>query len=1193
MAQNPPKADAPPVSAPETAASPGASESNPVPGGADAPPAKISGVAHFVLIARDYFASLAEGLKKVWEYQRLGVLLVRRNREYVVRGKAEFAQLKRFREFLSRHAKRAGLPPKRIANASLVLDEMVTNIIRHAYKDMERGDVVIGVTWLRDRLLVKMRDWGVEFDWNRVLNPDLKKYVEVKRKGGLGIMIIRKLTDDATYERLGDINQTTLTFKLNLEEKRRLWQIFLADFRRRLSITSRFMILGLAFMAGVSITVYTVINRTLVQRIETSLLTKGLDSARSVSAAAASAMENGDSLVLNELVASVKEGIVGVRYAALVDTNALTLAHTDPERVFLPYEEPAPDAIVRRDRAAGTPFLVYRYKPPGGREEPVYDFSLPILVGERPLGTVRLGIAKNSLENAKDESRSRWQTRILVASLFLVVVIFLLYMGNAFVSPIKNFAEAIAQIGTLDFNMEKIKNIRVAEFEAIEQALSKMTGRLKDAEVQLTDQTRIKREMQLAKDIQEQILPRVIPTTEGFELDGRYRSALEMGGDYFDFFEVGENLMGIVVGDVSGKGIGAAFIMAMARMAMRSESQSIRRASDVLAKVDALIGKDIKKGMYITVFYAVLDSEKRTISYASAGHNPMILYRGSEKSVYFLNPKGIAIGLAVEEGFFKKIITSETITLQSDDLIFMYTDGITEAMNPQRKEYGEARLVEFIKAHHDRTIKEFCDLLDKDIEQFTAGYPQSDDITYIVVKAKPTADEIRYQNIVRLYDLLKQGAKRPDALAECGIPAAEFAAIDRAVRDEGIESLKPEPVSALSHATIEQSQKIITIIRTHPDFGPARILKELNSAAFGFEIMTENVLGKELKKLKLVTAAQRQRYAERRIASTSIHVGVTATLASPESSSRAATARHAAAENARQVTEEPPTESTEAPNVVPPPPEEAPRAARPTPREVEPAPVARRAIPASIPAGIDPIPEQDGADDISPSLEAEEDIEIETAQADDAPEASAPGNVEEEAPGGEIGAGEVLDGGMASGEQEWVDEATPVAGEATAEGDAGWNQEGALESDALDEPQGQPPAEIDAWSAAEETFAQTGALPEEPLVEVAEEGVEYVQEGDPQAAGSGEAGWDQAVDPALTAGEEWLAAPAEGAGAWNEGSPDGSLPAGEEAGAEGGVIQENSWAEDGAEAAAIDAGGGSAPAAEAIETQGGAQEPGP
>ncbi|MBN8218666.1 MAG: SpoIIE family protein phosphatase, partial [Spirochaetes bacterium] len=886
-----------------------------------------------------------------------------------------------------------------------------------------------------------------------------------------------------------------------------------------------------------------------------------------------------------------------------------------PSGCSCPGRSPPPAEVVRRDRAAGAPYLVTRLRPPGGREELVYNFSIPIQAGERVLGSVRLGIAKNSLESAKEESRSRWQTRILVVSLFLVVVLFLLYMGNAFVSPIKNFAEAISQIGTLDYSMEKLKNIRVAEFEAIEQALSKMTGRLKDAEVQLTDQTRIKREMQLAKDIQNTILPRVIPTTKGFELDGRYRSALEMGGDYYDFFEVGENLMGIVVGDVSGKGIGAAFIMAIARMAMRSESREIRRASDVLTKVDNLIRKDIKKGMYITVFYAVLDSEKRTISYSSAGHNPMILYRGSEKAVYFLNPKGIAIGLSVEDGFFKKMITSETITIQSDDLIFMYTDGITEAMNPQRKEYGEARLVEFIKRNHERSTTEFCNLLDKDIEDFTAGYPQSDDITYIVVKAKPTEEEIRYGNIVRLYDLLKAGTARAEALAACGIEAADFDEINRAVKAEGLEALKPEAVGGLSHASIEQSQKIVTIIRTHPDFGPARILKELNTAAYGFEILSENVLGKELKKLKLVTAAQRQRYAERRIASTSIHVGVTATLATPEASNRAAKAR-----------------AEHAPPAVEAPPETAVPAASPTEDQIEPAEAAAAPVaPEKEEAASEPprpmeaqrvVPAASVAKKKSPSEERPPLLEVEAGEPPDFESAGAAEEIEglsdgddsePVAAGPETPAETVEDWGTAEDTQGLAqdtesaavdgDGQTYAAEPSASQDEAAWEDSAAVEAAPLDADfaQAESPVENtaqdagEAWAVAEANFAETGTLAEEggPAEgEWAPIGGAEAVEGELQpeeapipgeAAFEGTAAsWEQ--DPALEAQPAWDQDPAAEGVAWEEGPAEALA---EEAGFEGGYIQEEPQPVEGA-ALAWDEAEEQAPLAENVEP---AQDP--
>ena len=508
-------------------------------------------------------------------------------------------------------------------------------------------------------------------------------------------------------------------------------------------------------------------------------------------------------------------------------------------------------------------------------------------------------------------------------AVFITMAIWIFALGivgilvAVFINPIRRFSQELAKVGTAGFSMDNLSTGTLSEFKEIGSAFAGMVGRMKDQEAMLTDQTRIKKEMQLAKDIQNTLLPKVIPQTEGFEIAGNYMSALEMGGDYYDFFPVMRNVLGLVVGDVSGKGIGAAFIMAMCRMTMRIESKNIRRASDVLTRINSYLAGDIKKGMYITVFYAVLDSDRHTINYASAGHNPMILYRAAEKKMYFLNPKGFAVGLQLpSDDLFKKSIKSEMITLTRGDLVFIYTDGITEAMDTGRNQYGEPRLVEFIKNNHHLSTEEFSKALDADIEAFCRGYPQSDDITYIVVKAKKTLEEVKYERIVHLYELINGGMHATEAAEKCGFTYDEFRSINGRYKRKGIDAFKPkieESVdTSISHATLEQTRKILMIIREHPEYGTARIRQILATDALGNEDIAESVIMRELKKQKLATRSQRDRFSKRKMSDFSALTAGLGTMPLP-TPKPAAASEEKTEEKPEQNTEEKASSSTDAP----------------------------------------------------------------------------------------------------------------------------------------------------------------------------------------------------------------------------------------------------------------------------------------
>ena len=194
----------------------------------------------------------------------------------------------------------------------------------------------------------------------------------------------------------------------------------------------------------------------------------------------------------------------------------------------------------------------------------------------------------------------------------------------------------------------------------------------------------MRRELQLAQEIQNALLPKEVPELEGFEIDAAYRAALEVGGDYYDFFEVDKSSIGIVVADVSGKGIGSSMVMTMIRTSMRLEARGNKRASDVLYKVHKVAVGDIKKGMYVTMFYVILDAKKRMVNYASAGHNPMILYRDETKSISFLNPSGIAVGIDLgDPEEFKKRITSEKLKLKKGKIKVKLDTQLTEELEAE------------------------------------------------------------------------------------------------------------------------------------------------------------------------------------------------------------------------------------------------------------------------------------------------------------------------------------------------------------------------------------------------------------------------------------------------------------------------------------------------------------------------------
>jgi transposase len=340
--------------------------------------------------------------------------------------------------------------------------------------------------------------------------------------------------------------------------------------------------------------------------------------------------------------------------------------------------------------------------------------------------------------------------------------------------------------------------------------------------------------MQVAQEIQQMLLPRRVPELDGFELGSLYRAAKEVGGDYYDFLTVDERTVGVVVADVSGKGVPGSLVMTMIRTALRMEARGNRSASDVMAKMNAFVTEDMKKGMFVTMFYVVLDSVNRVVTYASAGHNPMILYRGESDATYFLKPKGIPVGINVpDEELFRKTIHVEKLTLRQDDMLVIYTDGITEAMNQDREQFGEARLLAAIKRHGHGTAQEFADALNREIHEFTGGAAQNDDITLVAIKEKVPVEERLESNRRELFRLIEEeGVPIGEACDRLQIAPSTYYRYKRRVEamggDEGLKNTRAQ--APMARASLEEEAAILEIVRAEPLFGAKRILELLKAA---------------------------------------------------------------------------------------------------------------------------------------------------------------------------------------------------------------------------------------------------------------------------------------------------------------------------------------------------------------------------
>lgn len=247
---------------------------------------------------------------------------------------------------------------------------------------------------------------------------------------------------------------------------------------------------------------------------------------------------------------------------------------------------------------------------------------------------------------------------------------------------------------------------------------------------------RLNNEMDIARVLQKKLLPVKFPDVPGYSLSAECLPASEVGGDYFDFIRLDENRIGIVIADVSGKGLPAAFYMTLAKGIFQSYAAGSGSPKEVLIKMNSLIWRTIEKRSFITMTYAVLDFKSNKIIIARAGHEPAVLV-SSDSNVRMIKPKGIGLGLEPGEMFSKSLIEEETEFKQGDSLI-LYTDGLTDAKDLNNNDFGTDGLIKVIRKFRNDNSDIFSHTLLGEIKAFRGNAPQFDDITIISITRNPS-----------------------------------------------------------------------------------------------------------------------------------------------------------------------------------------------------------------------------------------------------------------------------------------------------------------------------------------------------------------------------------------------------------------------------------------------------------------------
>ncbi|MCP4581697.1 MAG: SpoIIE family protein phosphatase [candidate division Zixibacteria bacterium] len=285
-------------------------------------------------------------------------------------------------------------------------------------------------------------------------------------------------------------------------------------------------------------------------------------------------------------------------------------------------------------------------------------------------------------------------------------------------------------LGVFNIESDELEAYGKADLELLEAFASQAAVSVERAILyrQAMEQKALEDELAVARKIQETFLPNNDPEVEGFDIAGVNIPSEAVGGDYYDFIDIVDNQIGIAIGDVSGKGIGAALIMAAFRASLKAEIRNNYGIRTIFKKVNSLLYESIERENYVTAVYGVLDTKNRVFTFSNAGHNPPLLFK-TDGRIIELSEGGLVLGMFPESNYEER-----PIYINKGDILLFYTDGVTEAQDIDDREFGVERLKEFVENSRKLSPKEIIEIVIKEVQKFKERNKPLDDLTMILAK---------------------------------------------------------------------------------------------------------------------------------------------------------------------------------------------------------------------------------------------------------------------------------------------------------------------------------------------------------------------------------------------------------------------------------------------------------------------------
>ena len=336
-------------------------------------------------------------------------------------------------------------------------------------------------------------------------------------------------------------------------------------------------------------------------------------------------------------------------------------------------------------------------------------------------------------ENVQAAIRDTILRSVFVSLAVIVVGILISFLlSNGITRPIRKLTAAVEIMGKGDLS-HTVEVETKDEVGILARSFNKMAQDLKtyieDLRRTTAEKERVEKELEIGRGIQQSFLPEHPPQVKGFEIAALNVPALEVGGDFYDFIPVSQDKWGLVIADVSGKGVPAALFMALSRTLIRANAVDKSTVSYAIVKANKMIAEQERANMFVTLFYGVLDAKKKLITYVNAGHNPPLVLNKEGGDIVMLAAKGIALGVMPDI-----VLEEREVHLREGDVAVLYTDGVTEAINRKQEQFGQERLAKLIAESTALSAQEIVKKIERDVFAFSEDQPQFDDLTLMVVK---------------------------------------------------------------------------------------------------------------------------------------------------------------------------------------------------------------------------------------------------------------------------------------------------------------------------------------------------------------------------------------------------------------------------------------------------------------------------